>query len=66
MAAFADHVDRLMRSLEMPVRLREIGAAQADIDGIAETAVTRYAGQLNLSPACMTKAAVVRLLNNIY
>lgn len=55
-----------MRSLEMPVRLREIGAAQADIDGIAETAVTRYAGQLNLSPACMTKEAVVRLLNNIY
>ena len=65
-AAFADHVDRLMRSLEMPVRLREIGAVQADIDGIAETAVTRYAGQLNLSPACMTKEAVVRLLNNIY
>ena len=55
-----------MRSLEMPVRLREIGAEKGDIDGIAETAVTRYAGQLNLSPAGMTKEAVVQLLNNIY
>lgn len=65
-AAFADHVDQLMRSLEMPTKLREIGAVEADIDKIAEIAVTQYTAQLNLSPADMTKEKVTQLLKNIF
>ena len=54
-----------MRSLEMPVALREIGAKAEELSGIAKDAMNYYP-QLSLTPAFMTEETVFDLLKSIY
>lgn len=63
--ALADGVCDLMRSLEMPVALREIGAKAEELSGIAKDAMNYYP-QLSLTPAFMTEVTVFDLLKSIY
>ena len=63
--ALADGGWDLMRSLEMPVALREIGAKAEELSGIAKDAMNYYP-QLSLTPAFMTEETVFDLLKSIY
>ena len=61
--ALADGVEALMRSMKMPVRLRELGVREADIPHIAEVGLT--AAIIQLTPAEMNQETVEALLRSI-
>lgn len=63
--ALADGVCDLMRSLEMPVALRKIGAKAEELSGIVKDAMNYYP-QLSLTPAVMTEETVLDLLKSVY
>ena len=52
-----------MRSMKMPVRLRELGVREADIPHIAEVGLT--AAIIQLTPAEMNQETVEALLRSI-
>lgn len=61
--ALADGVEALMRSMNMPVRLHELGVTEADIPHIAAVGLT--AGIIQLTPAEMNQNTVEALLRSI-
>lgn len=62
--ALADGLEELMRSMNMPTRLHELGVTEADIPHIAEVGLGAKA-QIQLTPATMTQETVSRLLMSI-
>ncbi|HIT06239.1 MAG TPA: iron-containing alcohol dehydrogenase [Candidatus Scybalocola faecipullorum] len=61
--ALADGVEALMRSMNMPVRLHEIGVKAEDLEHITEVGLT--AAIIQLTPAVMNKETVYQLLKSI-
>lgn len=61
--ALADAVEALMKSMDMPVRLHEIGVKESDIPHIAEVGLT--AAIIQLTPATMNQETVEKLLRSI-
>ncbi|SDN81205.1 iron-containing alcohol dehydrogenase family protein [Acetanaerobacterium elongatum] len=60
---FADAVEALMRSMNMPVRLHELGVQEKDIPHIAEVGLS--AAIIQLTPADMNQKTVEALLRSI-
>ena len=61
--ALADGVENLMRSMNMPVRLHELGVKESDIDHLAQVGLT--AAIIQLTPATMNQDTVSALLRSI-
>lgn len=61
--ALADAVEELMKSMNMPVRLHEIGVKESDLEHIAEVGLS--AAIIQLTPAVMNKETVYKLLKSI-
>lgn len=61
--ALADGVEALMRSMHMPVRLREIGVKESDLEHIAKVGLG--AAIIQLTPAVMNEETVYHLLKSI-
>lgn len=60
---FADAIESLMKSMKMPVRLREIGVNEKDLEHLAEVGLG--AAIIHLTPAVMNKKTVYALLETI-
>ena len=60
---FADAIASLMKSMKMPVHLREIGVKEEDLEHIAEVGLG--AAIIQLTPAVMNKETVYALLKSI-
>lgn len=60
---FADGVENLMRSINLPVRLSELGVTEADIPSIVKEGMG--APIINLSPITVTEQSVEQLLRSI-
>ena len=63
--SLADGVEELLGNLHMPTRLRDIGAEEKDLKGIAKEAMNYYP-QLALTPAVITEESLLCLLQSIY
>lgn len=61
--ALADGVENLMQSMHMPVRLREIGVAEDDLEHLAKAGLS--AAIIHLTPAEMNEKTVYNLLKSI-
>jgi len=61
--AMADAVEALMRSMNMPVRLSELGVKESDLPHIAQVGLT--AAIIQLTPAAMNQQTVEKLLRSI-
>ena len=61
--AFADGVEALMRSMNMPVRLGDIGVKESDLQHITEVGLN--AAIIQLTPAVMNETTVYALLKSI-
>lgn len=62
-ATFADAVEELMRSMQMPTRLHELGVTEADLEQIANVGLG--AAIIQLTPAVMNHDTVYALLRLI-
>lgn len=60
---FAEEVEKLMQSMNMPIRLHELGISESNIDHIAEVGLS--AAIIQLTPAVMNQDTVSRLLRSI-
>ena len=60
---FADGVESLMRSMNMPVRLHELSVKESDLAHIAEAGLS--AAIIQLTPATMNRQTVYALLRSI-
>lgn len=60
---FADGIEELMKSMNMPVRLHELGVQESDLEHI--TQVGLGAAIIHLTPAVMNEETVYRLLKSI-
>lgn len=60
---FAEQIEKLMQSMNMPIRLNELGVQESDIDHIAQVGLT--AGIIQLTPATMNQETVSSLLRSI-
>ncbi|RGY97490.1 iron-containing alcohol dehydrogenase family protein [Clostridium sp. AM58-1XD] len=61
--AFADGVEELMKSMNMPVRLSQLGVKEENLEHIAEVGLG--AAIIQLTPAAMNKETVCALLKSI-
>ncbi|MCG8499685.1 MAG: iron-containing alcohol dehydrogenase family protein [Firmicutes bacterium] len=61
--SFAAAIERLMESMNMPVRLRQIGVKSSDLEHIAKVGLE--ASIIQLTPAVMNEETVCRLLKSI-
>lgn len=61
----ASAVEGLLKTVQMPVRLHELGAKREELLEIAKEAMNFYP-QLSLTPAAMNEQTVLNLLNSIF